>query len=176
MFEDFRGRSIRAFFTFVVIFCFLGVLFFTPKSYAEYSNNPRQTGEEVLFEILIGSNKFIVRVGSNGCTDKSSFKIDVKKGEGLSSKAPHYILTIIRIKPDECKAIVFSSSRAQSSDDSLFSIIEKYFTFNFPEVKEVKPEPFDKFVMDHDYFTCYLPANWKRFMQVPYVSGAERGS
>jgi len=100
------GKSMKAFFVFAVIFCILGVLFFTPKIYAGDSNNARQTGEEVLYETLMGSNQFIVRVASHGCTDKNSFKIDVKKEAGLSSKAPHYIFTIIRIKPDECKAIV----------------------------------------------------------------------
>jgi hypothetical protein len=56
---------------------------------------------------------------------------------------------------------VFSTPKPQPSDESLFSIIEKHFTFEFPELKEEKPEPFDKFVMDHDYFTCYIPASWK---------------
>jgi hypothetical protein len=182
------GKSMKAFLTYAVVFCFLGVIFLTPTSYAGYSNGPRQTGEEVLDEILMGPAQFIVRVASNGGTDKSSFKIDVKKEAGLSVKTPHYTITIIRIKPDECKAIVddgtlilfdlekdlgtgdftysitnrvFSSSKSPSSAESLFSIIEKYFTLDFPAVKEIKPEPFDKFVMDHDYFTCYLPANWK---------------
>lgn len=182
-------KSMKAFFVLAFMFFVLGILFFTSKSYAEYSNSPRQTGEEVLYETLMGSNKFIVRVASNGCTDKNSFKIDMKKEAGLSSKAPHYVLTIIRIKPDECKAIVdngalfifdlekdlglkgdftysitnrvFSSSKFQSSDESLLSIVEKYFTFKSSEVIEIIPKPFDKFVMDHDYFACDLPAHWK---------------
>ena len=91
---------------FLVLAMVLGVLSFAPISYAEYSSGPRQTGEEVLQELLMGPRKFIIRVASNGCTDKNSFKIDVKKEAGLSSKAPHYLLTIIRIRPDECKAIV----------------------------------------------------------------------
>lgn len=182
-------KSMKALLVFPVIFCILGMLFFTPISLAQYSYGPRQAGEVVLDELLMGSTKFIVRVGSNGCTDKSSFRIDVKKEAGLSEKAPHYSLTIIRIQTDECKAIVddgvlvlfdlekdlglkgdftysltnqvYSSSRIQPSEESLFFIVEKYFTFNFPELKEVRPEPYDKFVMDHDYFTCYLPASWK---------------
>jgi hypothetical protein len=182
------GKSMKVFNAFIII-CILGGLFFTPKSYAGYSNGPRQLGEAVLDELLMGSTKFVIRVGSNGGTDKNSFKIDLKKEPGLSAIAPHYQLTIIRIHPDECKAIVddgvlilfdlekdlglkgnftyaitnhiYSSPHIQPSDESLFSIIEKYFTFQFPELKEVKPEPFDKFVMDHDYFTCYLPADWK---------------
>jgi len=90
----------------IFLFCIFFVLFVAPKSYAEYSHSPRQTGEAVLDELLMGSNRFVVRVESNGCTDKGSFKVDLKKEEGFSPKVPHYVLTIRRIKPDECKAIV----------------------------------------------------------------------
>ena len=173
----------------IFLICILFVLFSAPKSYAEYSKSPRQTGEVVLDELLMGSNRFVVRVGSNGCTDKGSFKLDVKKEEGLFPKVPHYVLTIKRIKPDECKAIVddgtlilfdmekdieikgnftylltnrvFSSSRVQLSEESLRSLIEKYLTFDIPEIKEIKPEPYTTFMMEHDYFTCLIPASWK---------------
>lgn len=184
------NKSKGMLFALLIIFGVCGVLLLTPRSYGQYSNGPRQTGEEVLDELLMGPAKFIVKVGSNGCTDKSSFRVDVKKEPGINERVPHYVLTIIRIKPDECKAImdggvlilfdlerdlglkgdftysitnrVYSSSRIQPFDESLFSIIEKYFTFEFPEFKEIRPEPYDKFVMDHDYFTCYLPAGWKQ--------------
>lgn len=43
----------------------------------------------------------------------------------------------------------------------LRSVIEKYLTFDFPEIKEIKPEPYETFVMEHDYFSCLIPANWK---------------
>lgn len=163
------GKARQMCLVLVSLFCLTGVLFFTPKSYAVISCSPRQVGEEVLDELLMGSTKFIVRVGSNGCTDKSSFKIDVKKEEGISSKAPHYTLTIVRIIPDECKAIVddgalilfdlekdlglkgnftysitnrvYSSNRIQPSDESLLVIIEKYLTVKTLELKEVKPKP-----------------------------------
>jgi hypothetical protein len=164
----FGGKSMKAFFVLAALFCISVALFFTPKMYAGDSTNPRQTGEEVLYETLMGSNQFIVRVASHGCTDKNSFKIDVKKEVGLSLKAPHFVLTIIRIKPDECKAIVdggtlvlyklekdlelkgdftysitnkvFSSSKLKPSDESLLSIIEKYFTSKSSEIKEIKTE------------------------------------
>jgi len=163
-FKIYAEKLIKGLFFFVVMFF---VLFLTLESYAGYSNGPRQEGEVVLDEVIMGTNKFIIRVGSNGCTDKSSFKVDVKKEEGLSKKSPHYILTIVRVKIDECKAIVddgtlvlfdlkkdlnlegyftysltnniYSSSKIQLSDDSLFSIIEKHFTFKFPQSKEIKP-------------------------------------
>lgn len=173
----------------LVVICILGSMFFTSTAYAEYSDSPRQTGEAVLEELLMGTSRLIIRVGSNGCTDKNSFKIEINKEAG-SSPVTHYILTIVRIVPDECKAIVdgcvmisydlekdlglkgnftysitnriVSSSRKQLTDESLMSIIEKYFTFSFPEIREIKPEPFEKFVMDHDYFTCYLPSRWTK--------------
>lgn len=182
-------KHLKKILIFNVVFVILSVSMIIPKSLAAYSGSPRQMGEVVLDEVLIGSGRFIVRVASNGSTDKSSFKIDIKKVEGLSAKAPHYILTINRIQPDECKAIVddgtlilfdlekdlgltgdftysitnpvVSSPRVQPLDQSLFGIIEKQLTYELPEIKEVRPEPYDKFVMDHDYFSCYLPADWK---------------
>ncbi|MCJ7526248.1 MAG: hypothetical protein MUP71_13650 [Candidatus Aminicenantes bacterium] len=142
------------------------VLFISLAAYAEISHSARQTGEEVLIELLMGSNRFIASVGSNGCTDKGYFKIDVKKEAGLSAIAPHYVLTVIRIKADECKAIVaggtlilfdlekdleikgnftysitnrvFSSSRVPPEDNFLWSIVEKYFTAGSSEKKEIK--------------------------------------
>jgi hypothetical protein len=169
-----------------MMFC---ALLLAPKSYAEYSHGPRQTGEVVLDELLMGPNRFVVSVGSGGCTVKDSFKVDATKKEGLSPKAPHYVLTIRRIKLDECKAIldngtlilfdlekdlgikgiftysvtnpVYSSSGVQLSDESLWSVVEKYFTLKFPEIKEIRPEPYETFVMEHDYFTCLVPTKWK---------------
>ena len=123
----------------------------------QYSHGPRQTGEAVLDELLVGRNSLLVKVGSNGCTGKTSFRIESKKEEGVSPIAPHYILTVQRIRPDECKAIVdegmlilwdldsdlglkgnftFSvrnmvysaSSGFHSDEDSLVSIIKKSFS------------------------------------------------
>jgi hypothetical protein len=158
----------KSFFVFAVVFCILGVTFLSPQTYAGDSINPRQTGEEVLYETLLGANKLIVRVASNGCTDKGSFKVDVKKEAGFPSKEQHYVLTIKRVRPDECKAIVdngalvlfdlekdlglkgdfsysitnqiFSSSKLKPSDESLLSIIEKYFTSKSSELKVIKKE------------------------------------
>jgi hypothetical protein len=122
-----------------------------------YSHGPRQTGEAVLDELLVGRNSLLVKVGSNGCTSKASFRIDSKKEEGISPIAPHYMLTVARIRPDECKAIVdegvlifweldkelglkgnftFSvrnmvysvSSGYHSDEDSLLSVIKKSFS------------------------------------------------
>lgn len=156
------NKSVKAFLCIAVIFC---VLFLTPKAYAKYSHGPRQTGEEVLIELLMGPGKFIISVGSSGCTGKGFFKVDIKKEEGLTPKVPHYVLTVNRIKPDECKAIVddgtlilfdlekdfgikgdftysltnrvYATSRVKMWDDSLLEAIEKHF--KLPEVKDIKP-------------------------------------
>ncbi len=79
-------------------------------SFAQISDSPRITGEEILLEYMTKPNKLIARVGSNGCTNKNSFKVNVKKMTGISAKSPHYELTIIRIAADECKALAEGGS------------------------------------------------------------------
>ncbi|MHC1696955.1 MAG: hypothetical protein AB9919_02580 [Geobacteraceae bacterium] len=159
------------------------------EAFADYSHGPRQIGEAVLDELLLGRNKFVISVGSNGCTAKGSFKVVVKKEKGLTPKSSHYALSIKRIRADECKAIVeggtlilfdlekdlgiqgnftysvtnhvYSSSGERMWDESLWSVIEKNFTVNLPAMKEIRPEPYETFMMDHDYFTCLIPTRWK---------------
>ena len=81
--------------------------FLTSVVFAQpYSLGPRYVGEEVLDELLIGRKTIVARVSSGGCTGKGSYKVDMKKVEGVTSLAPHYILTINRVHIDECKAIV----------------------------------------------------------------------
>ncbi len=84
---------------FVFVFC-------TSLFAQQYSHGPRYTGEEVLDELLIGKKTLVIKVGSGGCTGKSSYRIDAEKAEGITSLAPNYILTIKRVQIDECKAIV----------------------------------------------------------------------
>lgn len=57
-------------------------------------------------ELLVGEDTLIIKTGSNGCTGKNSFSVDVRKERGFNPKVPHYVLTINRVVPDECKAIV----------------------------------------------------------------------
>lgn len=167
----------------------LGILILTPKSNAEDLRNTKQTAEVVLNELLISQSKFIIVVPSNGCTEKNSFTVNIKKEKIISTKMPNYALKVIRIQPDECKepiengkAFIFdlekdlklngnfqytvtnkviSSSIPKPIDESLFAIIEKYFTIDFLSMKEIRPEPFNKYTMDHDYFSCYIPSSWK---------------
>jgi hypothetical protein len=82
-------------------------IFVSAAAYGQqYSAGPRQTGEEIFEELVVGNNSLIARVASHGCTGKNSFRISVQKTEGVSPIAPHYILTVSRVAVDECKAIV----------------------------------------------------------------------
>jgi hypothetical protein len=108
-------------------------------------------------EALLGPRQFMVRVATGGCTDKESFKVEMSKMPSVPPQSvPHYVLTLNRIKPDDCKAFfpngtpvlfdlakdmgltgVFTYSLANqvrsapgtdSSEESFFGIIKKYFT------------------------------------------------
>jgi hypothetical protein len=155
-----------------------------------YSLGPRQTGEVILDESVIGPKGFIIRVGSNGCTGRNSFDVSVKKEPGVSDRAPHYVLTVVRKVPDECKAIVddgaviafdlqkdcgitgnytYSLSNPVSSPhpflqpaDSFFSSALKDKALPVADIREVRPQPFEQFTMVHGYFSCLLPVDWKR--------------
>ena len=89
-----------------------------------YSTSPRVTGVEILKEIVQQETQgFTVRVGSNGCTAKNSFTVSIKKEKGATASAPHYLLTIIRTVPDECKAIVNDGELITYDLQKDFSII-----------------------------------------------------
>ena len=53
---------------------------------------------ETLHGLTITAEKATITVTSNGCTDKSDFKIEVQE-----SLPP--IVTFIRVKPDNCKKV-----------------------------------------------------------------------
>ena len=79
---------------------------------------PRETGPALLREIAIRDGRLHFRVDSNGCTDRDSFRFDVAResGAGSAPAAPAapdapaapaaWRLTIIRLRPDECKAFI----------------------------------------------------------------------
>jgi hypothetical protein len=134
-----------------------GAFLFGPHALAAAPQDQRQLGEEVLLEALLGSRQLMVRVASGGCTDKDSFKLAMVKMPGAP---PHYVLTLNRIRRDDCKALLLagapvlfdlekdlglrgdftyalankvrSSSKAGASEDSFFGIIKKYFTAGDP--------------------------------------------
>jgi hypothetical protein len=97
------GRGIA---TAALLLSILPLLACPPAAAAPVSHGPRQPGEAVLDELLLGRKTIVAKVGSNGCTTKGSFRVDVRKTEGMTALAPHYVLTILRVVPDECKAIV----------------------------------------------------------------------
>jgi hypothetical protein len=135
----------------------LAVLTFVGGALLSGPQDQRQLGEEVLLEALLGTRQLMVRVVTGGCTDKDSFKIEMVKMPGAS---PHYVLTLNRIKRDDCKALfpagtpvlfdlekelglrgdftyslankVCSVPGAKASEDSFFGIIKKYFTAKNP--------------------------------------------
>jgi hypothetical protein len=61
----------------------------------------------VLRDLAIRDGRIGFRVDSNGCTDAGSFTVRVGREEGISPKAPHYLLTIERVRIDECKAMLW---------------------------------------------------------------------
>jgi hypothetical protein len=73
----------------------------------EVSHSARERGLIIVRELTVKEGKILFRADSNGCTDRSSFSVEVAKDEGFSPKSPHYRLTIERIRSDECKAMVW---------------------------------------------------------------------
>ncbi|MGQ9802188.1 MAG: hypothetical protein ACUVRL_11080 [Candidatus Saccharicenans sp.] len=124
----------------------------------------RRTGEEVLYESLLGAKGFFIVVESNGCTLKESFQIETSKKNNQDGTV-NYILTVLRKTPDECKKLpekivlyfdlekdlglrgkfTYSLSNRifpAPFDESLSSIVEKYFTPEKEGVSEPeKPAP-----------------------------------
>ena len=66
----------------------------------------RELGPVAVHELSIGDGKLVFRVESGGCTDASSFRVDVVKEEGSLAKVPHYRLTIRRVRADDCKVLL----------------------------------------------------------------------
>jgi len=62
--------------------------------------------EEVLMGLVADRNDLAIRVGSGGCTQKDDFWIWRQIDEESKTGHPHYLLTIYRVRKDECKAIM----------------------------------------------------------------------
>jgi len=60
--------------------------------------------EEVLMDFFANGNDLTIRVATGGCTKKEDFWIWCTYDEESKSGPPHYVLTIYRMKKDECKA------------------------------------------------------------------------
>ena len=155
-----------------------------------YSTGPRAPGVEILEELVQGPHGFIIRVGSNGCTSRNSFDVTTNKESGISERAPHYVLAVIRKVPDECKAIVddgvvivydlqkdfgitgnytysvanpvASAHPFKTDGESFFSMVVKQTAPPMPGLKESRPLPYENFTIEHDYFSCLVPSDWQR--------------
>jgi len=65
---------------------------------------PPDWTEEVLMGLFDNGNDLAIRVATGGCTKKEDFWIWCTYDEESKSGPPHYVLTIYRMKKDECKA------------------------------------------------------------------------
>ncbi|MBC7361947.1 MAG: hypothetical protein H5U06_06665 [Candidatus Aminicenantes bacterium] len=107
----------------------------------------------------------LIVVESNGCTDKSSFKVETRQSKNKDGSI-HNILKIVRIKPDNCKKlperipILFNLEKdlnlsgnftysienrilnAEAGEGSLYSILEKYFSLKDVKQEEIEYEGF----------------------------------
>jgi hypothetical protein len=66
----------------------------------------RDLGKIILVDLSIKDGKIAFSAASGGCTEKSYFKVNVQKEKGVSEKIPNYLLTIERIKVDDCKSLL----------------------------------------------------------------------
>ncbi|MGB9907017.1 MAG: hypothetical protein ACPLRR_06500 [Candidatus Saccharicenans sp.] len=141
---------------------FMGGIFLLAAGLLAQVPDARRTGEEILYEALLGAKGFFVVVESNGCTQKESFQVDSLKKENQNGSI-HYEFTVKRIRPDECKRLperviihfelekdlgikgrftyslrnrIFPTA---GEKDSLYSIMEKYFSIG--EVSPQKKDP-----------------------------------
>lgn len=177
-------------------------------SVIDLTGPPPDWTEEVLMGLFANRNVLAIRVRTGGCTQKEDFWIWCSYDEKSEGGIPHYVLTIYRMRKDECKGffpsgiliefnlreklglppylftysvtnrveVGVSPSAVQKiqQEDSVAELSEKFKRFTmdgvvpdefifhvFPEIKEIRPEPYVKFVMDNDYFTCLIPARWE---------------
>lgn len=131
------------------------------KPQAKYSFLAQDTGVVILRAIDLREHKLSIKLSSNGCTDKKALKSIVKKLEGINSQVPHYEITLIREKPDRCKALISEGTTivydlkeefrintklpyTVTVKNPIYPLItdEPYFQF-FPK-KELKPKPVEE--------------------------------
>lgn len=72
--------------------------------------------EEVLLGVKIDSNNLELTVATGGCTKKGDFSVEVNKG--FTGKPP-YLLTVRRIRPDDCKAMMSDGTVIRFSKEEL---------------------------------------------------------
>jgi hypothetical protein len=60
--------------------------------------------EVVVGKVVADGQQLTINVGSNGCTGKQNFRMDIQKEKGVGISS-NYVLTLVQIARDECKAI-----------------------------------------------------------------------
>jgi hypothetical protein len=70
-----------------------------------YVSGQREIGPIVVDELTIQDGVLTFRTASGGGTDSSSFEVDVVQMDSVLGFAPHYELTIRRVRADYCKAL-----------------------------------------------------------------------
>lgn len=68
------------------------------------SSSRQENGEIVLQSLSVADGKIVFRTETGGCTDRKSFRVNVKQVKDAAwRKKPHYRITIERVVPDYCK-------------------------------------------------------------------------
>ena len=70
---------------------------------------PSDTGQLVLRELILREHKLAIRISSQGCTDKSTIEVKVRRPAGLRelrNSPAHYEVIFFRKKPDYCRAFL----------------------------------------------------------------------
>ncbi|MBN2354245.1 MAG: hypothetical protein JXD23_16875 [Spirochaetales bacterium] len=101
-----------------IVLCFItavSFLFTVPPLFAEgqaeenvpadLSRSQRDLGVVLLENFAVTDGRISFTAASGGCTTKSDFRVNVKPVRGRPG-SPHYLLTIERIKADDCKALL----------------------------------------------------------------------
>jgi hypothetical protein len=70
------------------------------------SRGQRELGQVILDEVSVGNGSLTFRTASGGCTNKESFRINIRKLKGISENSPHFELAVERIARDDCKALL----------------------------------------------------------------------
>jgi hypothetical protein len=92
---------------FIAVMCLcLPAALFAQSLPIKLSAGQRELGVVILADLSVKDGVLSFTAPSGGCTDKSSFKVTVKKEKGISEKTLHYILSVERIKADDCKALL----------------------------------------------------------------------
>ena len=79
----------------------------------EFVSGQRALGPIVISELAVRDGLLVFRADSGGCTDASSFVIDVAPEDRGAGSFPHYRLTIRRVRADDCKALLVDGVRIE---------------------------------------------------------------